>query len=155
MSFTSLLLEGTSSADPLTWSCNSDRLGALAAHIKPGASVLDKFPPLLHLPEFMNPWKREGRRLHGLELELFMGQYQDVRKRVADGKSSAPSFASKLQNRQKELGLLDEEAAYLCGSLFGAGSDTTASAVSSSKQRQAAGIFADSKVLRPLSSQSS
>ncbi len=40
------------------------------------------------------------------------------------------SFGKYLLERQKELELSDNETAYLAGSMFGAGSDTTASAIS-------------------------
>jgi len=40
------------------------------------------------------------------------------------------SFGKYLIERQKELELSDDETAYLAGSMFGAGSDTTASAIS-------------------------
>jgi cytochrome P450 len=40
------------------------------------------------------------------------------------------SFGKYLLERQNELGLSDGQAAYLAGSMFGAGSDTIASAIS-------------------------
>ncbi|KAF8871701.1 cytochrome P450 [Infundibulicybe gibba] len=41
-----------------------------------------------------------------------------------------PSFSTYLLSQQKSLALFDSETAYLTGSMFGAGSDTTASAIS-------------------------
>ncbi|KAF8882020.1 cytochrome P450 [Infundibulicybe gibba] len=41
-----------------------------------------------------------------------------------------PSFSTYLLSQQKSLALSDSETAYLAGSMFGAGSDTTASAIS-------------------------
>lgn len=107
-----------------------ERVGAVLTWARPGKSPLDAYPFLLYLPDFINPWKREGKRLHQLELDLFLGEYRQVKQRLSDGSSNAASFSSKLMDKQKELGLSDEEACYLAGSLFGAGSDTTASAVS-------------------------
>jgi cytochrome P450 len=40
------------------------------------------------------------------------------------------SFGKYLLERQEELDLSDDQTAYLAGSIFGAGSDTTASAIS-------------------------
>lgn len=48
----------------------------------------------------------------------------------AKGEEVANSFGKYLLERQQELGLSDDETAYLAGSMFGAGSDTTASAIS-------------------------
>jgi cytochrome P450 len=46
------------------------------------------------------------------------------------GQEAPQSFGKYLLERQKELELSDNETAYLAGSMFGAGSDTTASAIS-------------------------
>ncbi|KAL7003865.1 hypothetical protein EMMF5_006603 [Cystobasidiomycetes sp. EMM_F5] len=45
------------------------------------------------------------------------------------GKDLAPSFAEYITEHQAEFQLSDDEVAYLCGSLFLAGSDTSASAI--------------------------
>lgn len=41
----------------------------------------------------------------------------------------APCFATYITQKQQEFGLSDDEVAYLCGSIFGAGSDTSSSAI--------------------------
>lgn len=61
-----------------------------------------------------------------------------------------PSFGKYLLERQMELGLSDDETAYLAGSLFGAGSDTTASAVSISILAAACYPQAQAKVQEEL-----
>ena len=118
----------TSLDDPRVRAVN-ERLGMLARYVRPGASLLDRFPLLYYIPEPLNPWVKLGKQLHALELDLFLSQYQAVRARVKAGEGSA-SFSSKLQERQEKIHLTDEEASYMAGSLFGAGSDTTASALS-------------------------
>lgn len=47
-----------------------------------------------------------------------------------NGESIPESFGKYILERQQELQLSDDEASYLAGSMFGAGSDTTASAIS-------------------------
>ena len=113
--------------DPLIRAVD-DRLEALATWVRPGASILDRFPPLMYIPTFINPWKQEGLRLRALEQDLFLGQFLKVRERVSRGECQ-PCFVSKLLDRQAELDITDEECASMAGSLFGAGSDTTASAL--------------------------
>ena len=49
-----------------------------------------------------------------------------MRQRVKNGECQ-PCFVSRVQERQTELGITDGEGASMAGSLFGAGSDTTAS----------------------------
>jgi cytochrome P450 len=61
-----------------------------------------------------------------------------------------PSFGKYLLERQMELGLSDDETAYLAGSLYGAGSDTTASAVSISILAAACYPQAQAKVQEEL-----
>lgn len=46
------------------------------------------------------------------------------------GEEIPQSFGKYLLERQQELNLNEAETAYLAGSMFGAGSDTTASAIS-------------------------
>ncbi len=64
------------------------------------------------------------------ELALFTSQLNAVRQKIERGEELPPSFGKYIIERQEDLGLSDNEAAYLAGSMFGAGSDTTASAIS-------------------------
>ncbi|KAI9026729.1 cytochrome P450 [Hyaloraphidium curvatum] len=119
--------EITSLADPLLKAVE-ERLTAMATWIRPGQSTLDNWPVLMYLPTFMNPWKKEGLRLRALEQKLFLGEFLKVRERVGEGKCN-PCFVSAIQAKQSELGFTDLECSYIAGSMFGAGSDTTASAL--------------------------
>ncbi|KAG6875606.1 hypothetical protein C0993_008334, partial [Termitomyces sp. T159_Od127] len=49
---------------------------------------------------------------------------------MAASETTPSSFAKYLIERQESLSVSDDETAYLAGALFGAGSDTTASAIS-------------------------
>jgi cytochrome P450 len=60
------------------------------------------------------------------------------------------SFGKYLLERQQELELSDNETAYLAGSMFGAGSDTTASAISISIMAAACFPKAQAKVQEEL-----
>lgn len=90
--------------------------------MRPGAWKVDIFPFLRFLPGYLKPL-REG---HVEELSLFRNLLEEVRASPAP----PPSFGGYLLERQATLGLSDDETAYLAGSFFGAGSDTTASAIS-------------------------
>ena len=85
---------------------------------------------------------------HAEELDLFKRQLSEVRLKTVryyhfllieyhglfaiqeHGEQMPDSFGKYLLEKQKELELSDNETAYLAGSMFGAGSDTTASAIS-------------------------
>lgn len=94
----------------------------------PGASPLDTYALLNWLPLPLNPWKRIGKELHAKELDLFLGVHRDTRQRALRGEAGS-CFSTLLQEKQAQHGLTDEEACYLSGSLFGAGSDTSSSAL--------------------------
>ncbi|MBW0475941.1 hypothetical protein O181_015656 [Austropuccinia psidii MF-1] len=100
-------------------------LGRFSKAAKLGAYSVDRFPWLRYIPG----WVSQGRKWHKEELELFSSQVENVRREIATGGSRKSCFVSYLLERQQEFGLSDNEAAYLAGSLFGAGSDTTSAAL--------------------------
>ncbi|KAL4878052.1 cytochrome P450 [Aspergillus karnatakaensis] len=98
----------------------------------PGAYLVDSFPILAHLPEFLAPFKREGRRLHEEELGLFRELQADVRNELQRGtKAYLKSFTRTFLENQEIYRLSDDEGAYVIGTLFEAGSGTTAAAMMS------------------------
>ncbi len=97
---------------------NGARLGQL---LRPGEYRLDAFPWLAYVPGYMsrmNRWNAD-------ELVLFRSALDGVQARSA----APPCFATYLLERRKELELSYDEVAYLCGSVFGAGSDTSSAAI--------------------------
>lgn len=96
----------------------------------PGAYLVDTIPALKYLPNFLAPFKREAARLHAEELSLFCELLDEVRHKVQAG-TAPPSFASHLLANQSKLQLSDSEGAYVVGTLFEAGSGTTAAAMMS------------------------
>ena len=114
---------------------------------KPGSLMIDYVPWLRYMPGYTSL----GKKWHRDELKLFRGQFDGVRAKLVRlhalaGSSSNqsdnlfdftqaehdcdPCFASYLIENQPKLELTDNESAYIAGSMFGAGSDTTASAIS-------------------------
>ncbi|KAG2053936.1 cytochrome P450 [Suillus hirtellus] len=92
--------------------------------MRPGALLVERFPIIRYLPGYtteLEEWRRE-------ESQLFHDQLNRVSKELASGKAG-PSFSRYLLENQSSHKLSDEEMAYLAGSLFGAGSDTTAVAI--------------------------
>ncbi|KAF5558957.1 cytochrome p450 [Fusarium mexicanum] len=90
------------------------------------AALLDLIPALRHIPDFLMPIKKEGRKIHERELSLFRGFYLAAKKGLNDG-SAKPCVCVDLVKLQKEEGFSDTFASYLSGSLLQAGSETTAS----------------------------
>ncbi|KAH9921236.1 cytochrome P450 [Epithele typhae] len=87
----------------------------------PGAYLVDSYPILKHVPGFTS----ELDRFHREELDLYTRQVDTVRRKVT-ANSVQPCFVTYLLDNQEKMELSDDELAYLAGSMFGAGSDTTA-----------------------------
>lgn len=92
--------------------------------MRPGAHLIERLPIVRYIPGYtaeLEEWKRE-------ESQLFHEQLDRVSKEIATG-DAGPSFARYLLENQSTHKLSEAEMAYLTGSLFGAGSDTTAVAI--------------------------
>lgn len=98
------------------------RLGTV---VRPGSTLVDYLPILRYVPGYSSA----GLAWHRDELALFKGQL-DIVQRQFDAHRAEPCFATHLLANPDEYGLSYDEMAYLCGSYFGAGSDTSAAAIS-------------------------
>jgi cytochrome P450 len=102
----------------------------------PGVYLVDTLPSLMYLPDFLAPFKREGKRLHVEELEFFRELQDDVRRETESEKLGSKhveqeNFTSKFLSSQEKWGLSDDQGAYVIGTLFEAGAGTTAAAMMS------------------------
>ncbi|KAH8818767.1 cytochrome P450 [Flagelloscypha sp. PMI_526] len=111
-------------------------LSQLGYAIRPGTYAVDRFPFLRFLPGWMYPPAKELRMWHQEELNLFRAMIKGVEGAKSNQgvfqpgfEDAAASFAAYVLGHQAEIGLSNDELAYLCGSMFGAGADTTASAI--------------------------
>ncbi|KAF8956228.1 cytochrome P450 [Flammula alnicola] len=122
-------------------------LTLLGNTLRPGVWKVDAYPILRYVPGYLKELK-DG---HAEELELFKSQLNEVRMKAV--REEIPdSFGKYLLEKQKELELTDGETAYLAGSMFGAGSDTTASAISIGVLAAACYPEAQAKVQQELDS---
>ncbi|KAG2085777.1 cytochrome P450 [Suillus discolor] len=123
MSFTYGKITPTSYTDPEVVDINrfSARIGQA---MRPGAYLVDAYPILRFVPGYLSQLKA----WHKEELTFYDGQLDAVRRQMREG-TARPSFARFMLEHQKQYQLGDEEVAYLAGVIFGAGSDTTASAI--------------------------
>lgn len=96
----------------------------------PGAYLVDTIPALMYLPEWLAPFKREGKRLHDFEITFFRQLMDEVRQKMKDG-TATRCFARTWIEKKDDFGLQDDEAAYVIGTLFEAGAGTTAAAMMS------------------------
>ncbi|KAF2099887.1 cytochrome P450 [Rhizodiscina lignyota] len=105
----------------------------------PGKYLAESFPILSKVPAFLAPWKKEiqdmGREEGEANLELLEMVKAEIAKAEAEGKpESIPDSFTRLllEMRKKEpIPLSEKHFSYVPASLFGAGSDTTASTLCS------------------------
>ncbi|ORY08946.1 cytochrome P450 [Clohesyomyces aquaticus] len=94
----------------------------------PGQYLVDTFPILMKLPNFLAPFKRELKQLHKVELDMYRGLLN--RSRGKKGSGEAPDcWQRTFIESEDKFDLSDDEGAYVIGALYEAGSSTTSSAM--------------------------
>ncbi|KAG1840953.1 cytochrome P450 [Suillus tomentosus] len=144
MSFTYGKITPTSYTDPEVVAVNKV-LARFGRAIQPGAYLVDAYPILRFVPGYLSQLKA----WHKEELALFNGQLDAVRRQMREG-TARPSFARFMLEHQKQYQLEDKDLAYIAGTMFGAGSDTTASAITIMMMAAATHIDAQARVQEEL-----
>jgi cytochrome P450 len=90
------------------------------------AALIDYFPILRRLPEFILPAQAKARALHQKEKKLYLKHWMNAKKAMTEGKGT-PCFCADLLRSQEKEGFSDDQASYISGTLLEAGSDTTSS----------------------------
>lgn len=90
------------------------------------AALIDFFPVLRLLPDFILPTQARAKELHRVEKDLYKGHYLTCKQAIKDG-TAKPCFCVDLARQQEQEGFSDDLAAYISGTLLEAGSDTTSS----------------------------
>ena len=92
----------------------------------PGAWAIESFPFLASLPQWLlGNWKTHGERIHALDREVYMHLWTEL-KRATDAGTAKDCFTKTFyQNSPASAGIDDLSAAYTCGGLIEAGSETT------------------------------
>jgi cytochrome P450 len=91
----------------------------------PGAYWVETIPWLKYLPWYAPELKVNFKRIR----RLYTGQLNRVKLQMEKNEDIGPSFSKYLLENENLYGLTDIEMAHVSGSLFGAGTDTTAVAV--------------------------
>lgn len=90
------------------------------------AALIDAFPLLRKLPDFLLPTQKKAKQLHKHEKELYLGHWLAAKRAIAEH-SIKPCFCVGMAEAQKKEPFSDDQAAYISGTLLEAGSDTTSS----------------------------
>ncbi|KAJ7238122.1 cytochrome P450 [Mycena haematopus] len=94
-----------------------------------GAFLVDVFPAMLHIPEFLAPFKQTARAWARATKNMVEAPYQLVRRQMDAGTAPVSFVSSLLEDEEK---LSDEDVRnirYTAASLYGGGADTTAAAL--------------------------
>lgn len=125
------------SVDSKTIRQRLDFMQFMASLNVPGAYKAESFPILKHVPSFLAPWKRNIAERAKMETDANVELLDDVRRDIRNGKEKGqavtPSLAQTLLAVREEeaIPLPDKDFSFVPASLFGAGSDTTASTMCS------------------------
>ncbi|GAB7348630.1 hypothetical protein MBLNU459_g7004t1 [Dothideomycetes sp. NU459] len=90
------------------------------------AALIDFFPILRWLPDFLNPTQKKAKELFRVERQLYVGHWLAAKKAI-ETKAIRPCFCVGMAAAQAADGFSDDQAAYISGTLLEAGSDTTSS----------------------------
>lgn len=93
------------------------------------AALIDFFPLLRWLPDFILPTQAKARQLHQAEKKLYLSHWLRAKNAIVNG-TARPCFCIDLAELQKkEPWLTDDLAAYTSGTFLEAGSDTTSNTI--------------------------
>ncbi|KAK5172958.1 uncharacterized protein LTR77_003080 [Saxophila tyrrhenica] len=90
------------------------------------AALIDFFPFLRQLPDFILPAQKKAKEMHKRERELYLGHWLRAKNEWKDGTIKNCFCVGMAQAQEKEQ-FSDPQAAYISGTLLEAGSDTTSS----------------------------
>ncbi|KAI0076940.1 cytochrome P450 [Panus rudis PR-1116 ss-1] len=112
-----------SATDPVITRINAF-MSRIESAARPGEYLVEIFPWMLRLPKCMCKWRRDAEEAHRKDTNMFMEFHMDAKRRAASG-NCGPCMSGILMQRDD---VSDKEAAWLAGTLFGAGATTTAAA---------------------------
>lgn len=94
----------------------------------PEALLLDVFPILRGLPDWIVRMKTRAKRLHHLEKPLYLRLWLNAKDSTENG-NARPCFCVNVAKVQGQEGFSDDQAAYIAGTVLEAGSDTTSNSL--------------------------
>ncbi|KAJ7445544.1 cytochrome P450 [Mycena galericulata] len=95
----------------------------------PGAFLVDVFPVLLQIPEFLAPFKRTARVWARATRQMVEEPYLFVRRQMTVGTAPISFVSSLLENEEKMSEEEVRDVKYTASSLYGGGADTTAASL--------------------------
>lgn len=92
----------------------------------PGALLVDSFPSLAKLPQgLLGNWRTKGQKMFEHDSKVYLDLWNNLKKEVENGTAEECFCKDFLVNDPAKVGINDLQAAYTCGGLIEAGSETT------------------------------
>ncbi|KAF8993102.1 cytochrome P450 [Cyathus striatus] len=96
----------------------------------PGSHLVDTFPILDLLPDFLSPWRIQALKNHDNEIKLYSKLVLEVQERMEKGDTTESCISRIWEQQKTSPNKLDlEEICYLGGAVTEAGTDTTAGSI--------------------------
>jgi cytochrome P450 len=103
-----------------------DVLDNLTEMTAPGAHAVDSFPSFAYLPEFLlGNWRTFGKKVFDHDSMVYTKLWDRLKREVNEGTAKDCFCKTFYENDPKKQGIDDLLAAYTCGGLVEAGSETT------------------------------
>ncbi|TFY59670.1 hypothetical protein EVG20_g7697 [Dentipellis fragilis] len=96
---------------------------------KPGENLVDYMPRMMHIPRRFAKWRRDAEEHCMNDTKYFQNLVDDVKERMASG-TIRSCFTTNLIENASRNGLSAEENAWLAGTMYIAGSETSANMLS-------------------------
>ena len=101
-----------------------DNFTAMSA---PGEFAVDSFPSLAKLPQsLLGNWRDVGRKMYEHDSKVYLGLWENLKQEVDNGKATDCFVKDFYLAGPSKNGIDDMQAAYACGGMVEAGSETTA-----------------------------
>jgi cytochrome P450 len=105
-----------------------DLLERFTRNTAPGAWAIDSFPALASLPQWLfGNWRTHGQKLHEQDSKVYLDLWNKLKKDTDAGVAKDCFTKTFYLNGPEKSGIDDLAAAYTCGGLVEAGSETTGS----------------------------
>ncbi|THU87354.1 cytochrome P450 [Dendrothele bispora CBS 962.96] len=99
------------------------------AALLPGSNLVEIFPILSYLPLFLSKWKLNAQRDFKMLTRQMEDMFLPIKNRFDKGEEQPPSFCATLAETQTRHRMSDSECAWLAAVLYGAGQETTSTAL--------------------------
>ncbi|KAK7462918.1 hypothetical protein VKT23_007498 [Stygiomarasmius scandens] len=104
-----------------------DMVTRVTTAVLPGAHLVESFPILDWLPDSMARWRREAKKDFQKYSTTFEELYFGIKSKRLRGMEQRASFCANLAENEARHGMSDLECAWLAGTLYGAGQETSTS----------------------------